>query len=145
MITEAFKSFESSDLTPAQKLLLIALADHANDEDQLCWPSQEHLIKKTGLDRRSVQRSLSTLIDKGYIRIIKKGTNGIIPESTLYQVTLADFCRLSWAASNTNIGGILAKRQAAKSRPNHNNNHKEPRLNEKSKPLHASHKPWKKS
>lgn len=41
-----------------QKLLLLALADHANDETFDCWPSLTHLCKKTGMGRSTVARTL---------------------------------------------------------------------------------------
>lgn len=88
MITEAFKLFEESALTAAQKLVLLALADHANDEDQLCWPSLQHLQKKTGLGKNTVWQSIDALVEKGFVTRVKKGSNGPIPEATLYRVNL---------------------------------------------------------
>ena len=46
---------------PMQKLLLLALADHANDETFDCWPSLTHLCKKTGMGRSTVARTLLAL------------------------------------------------------------------------------------
>jgi len=42
------------------KLILISLADQANDEG-FCWPSIESLIKRTGLSERAVQNCLNEL------------------------------------------------------------------------------------
>lgn len=49
------------DCEPMQKLLLLALADHANDETFDCWPSLTHLCKKTGLVRSTITRALNAL------------------------------------------------------------------------------------
>lgn len=122
MITEAFKSFEVSGLTAAQKLVLLALADHANDEDQLCWPSLQHLQKKTGLGKNTVWQSIDILIEKGFVTRVKKGSNGPIPEATLYRVNLGQ--------SSTYLGqkqddprSKYGMRLGQSSTPNHNNNH----------------------
>lgn len=55
------------ELPCLEKMLLLALADHANDEDFTCWPSLSRLTKKSGLDRSTVKRKLSILIEKKFI------------------------------------------------------------------------------
>lgn len=52
---------------PVQKLLLLALADHANDETFDCWPSLTHLSQKTGLGRSTIARALNALEASGLI------------------------------------------------------------------------------
>lgn len=69
-----------SDVPPTERLVLLALADAANDTGR-CWPSVPTLMKKTGLSERTVQRSLSELESMGWV---SKGLrNG---HSTLYVV-----------------------------------------------------------
>lgn len=55
------------DITPTEKLTLLALADHANDENYTCWPSLTHLENKTGLSRTSIWRSIDVLVDHGLV------------------------------------------------------------------------------
>ncbi len=55
-----------SDLSPFQKLVLVALADRANDEG-VCWPSIETLSKKTGMTGRGVQKTIRTLEEFGLL------------------------------------------------------------------------------
>jgi len=81
-ITAAWKV----DCEPTQKLVLLALADHANDETWKCWPSLGHLHKKTGLNRRTVSRAIKALIDSGLIGRINRGR-----ESTVYQLNVASW------------------------------------------------------
>lgn len=50
-----------------EKLVLMALADHAG-EDGKCWPATAKLQEKTGLSRASVFRHLAALEDKGALR-----------------------------------------------------------------------------
>ena len=56
-----------TDLSPFQKLVLVALADRANDEG-VCWPSIETLSKKTGMTGRGVQKTIRTLEEIGLLQ-----------------------------------------------------------------------------
>lgn len=57
-----------TDLPALEKLILLALADHAN-EDGEAWPSIATLSRRTGLAERTVQRNLRELELKGYLSI----------------------------------------------------------------------------
>lgn len=46
--------------SPTAKLVLISLADQAND-DGFCWPSVESMIVRTGLSERAIQGALKGL------------------------------------------------------------------------------------
>lgn len=65
--------WEHQGITPTQKLVLLALADWAND-DGLCWPSIEKLCNKSSLSRRAVQSSIKTLCEMGLL--IQEQSNG---------------------------------------------------------------------
>lgn len=54
------------DLPPSEKLVLLALADCANDEGH-CWPGRSSLIAKTGQCLRTLQDALRSLDKKGHI------------------------------------------------------------------------------
>ena len=53
---------------PGPKLVLLALADHANGQTGLCIPGQKLLAEQCSMSVRTVQRHLMTLEDDGYIR-----------------------------------------------------------------------------
>lgn len=55
------------DLPAFEKLVLLALADCANDEG-LAWPSIATLKRKTNAGERTVQRSLRALAEAGHLR-----------------------------------------------------------------------------
>lgn len=55
----------------ARKLVLLALADHANDEG-ICWPSQERIAQKCGISDRQVRNHVTALIEDGYIRVVER-------------------------------------------------------------------------
>jgi len=64
----------SLDLPPTVKLVAIALADHAHDDGSEARPSQALLMKKTGLSRVSVQRSLIYL-KKAQIIVLERSSS----------------------------------------------------------------------
>jgi len=55
------------DLPPGEKLVLLALADQANDEGRQCWPSVDTIGRRSGQGERTVRRALATLEDKGFL------------------------------------------------------------------------------
>lgn len=55
------------DLSPSQKLVVISLADQANDEG-VCWPSMASLMRRTCLSERAVRNALRDLEAGGYLR-----------------------------------------------------------------------------
>lgn len=60
-------AWEREDLAATHKLVLLALADWANDEG-LCWPSINRLAIKTSMASRSVQRLIRQLEEMGFVR-----------------------------------------------------------------------------
>lgn len=64
--------FESETLGPTERLIMLALADHADDEGR-CYPSTPRLCQRTGLGERAVQTNLKRLQAQGYISIIPNG------------------------------------------------------------------------
>lgn len=67
--------FESATLGPTERLVMLALADHADDEGR-CYPSISRLCQRTGLSERAVQTNIRKLVQQGYIRIIPGGGKG---------------------------------------------------------------------
>lgn len=59
--------FENQELSSTQKLVMLALADHANDEGKSIYPSQSTLSRKTGLARGTVNKHIKDLIENGYL------------------------------------------------------------------------------
>lgn len=56
-----------TDLPPGEKLVLLALADQANDQGTQCWPSVETIAKRSGQNSRTVRRALASLETKGHL------------------------------------------------------------------------------
>lgn len=59
--------WDREDLSSTQKLVLLALADWANDEG-LCWPSIDRVAKKSSLKKRAVQLAIRSLEEMQFIR-----------------------------------------------------------------------------
>lgn len=56
-----------ADLPPGEKLILLAMADHASDEGQGIYPGIERIAWKTGYGRRQVIRVINQLKEKGVL------------------------------------------------------------------------------
>ena len=61
------------DLEPRQKLLLLAIADHANDDGFGAYPGQGRLAEKAGCSERHVRRLLTILENSDLLEVVQKG------------------------------------------------------------------------
>lgn len=61
-------------LQPSEKLLLLALADYADDHGGHIFPSVDTLAVKSCMSRRTVQRRLRDLEDRGLISVVEAAT-----------------------------------------------------------------------
>jgi DNA-binding transcriptional regulator YhcF (GntR family) len=61
----------------AHKLILIVLANRANDEDQ-CWPSLASIVEDSNCNRATILRALSNLEQHGYIQRQKRNWKSTI-------------------------------------------------------------------
>lgn len=62
----------TQELQHGRLILMLALADHANDAGE-CWPSQPHLEEKTRLTDRQLRRVIVGLVADGFLKIAEKG------------------------------------------------------------------------
>lgn len=68
------------DLPDSEKIVLLALADCANDEGH-CWPSMATLARKCSKSERTVQGCIQSLKDKGHLsrdEVLGKGCSYIV-------------------------------------------------------------------
>ena len=77
------------DLPMGQKMLLLALCDHANDEG-VCYPSQERLATKCSMARRTVVSHLQWLEERGIVRKERR-QNTQRRKTDLYYITLEGY------------------------------------------------------
>lgn len=64
------EAFETKIGNPARKLVLLKLADQANDNG-LCWPSYATIAAACEVDRRTVIRHIKQLEKDGFLRVEK--------------------------------------------------------------------------
>lgn len=67
-------------------VVLLALADHANDAGGECWPSVKTIAMEMRIGKRSVIRSLKTLATDGWIEVMKKSRDH---KGNSYQLVMA--------------------------------------------------------
>ncbi len=70
MSIEALMWAWAQRISHGSKLVLLALADHA-DEEGWCWPRVRYLAKKCGVSERSVQRGLKDLERSAFVQRIE--------------------------------------------------------------------------
>ena len=75
------------DVAAGEKLVLLAMADHARDDGTGCYPSIELLARKTSQTRRGVQKIMRRLEDAGLIAPSEVSRGGR-HRSTEYKLTL---------------------------------------------------------
>lgn len=79
----------------SHKLVLLSLADHANQETSKCWPSVPRMARRTGVSKRQVQRCIKELELAQHITVLlRRGESSIYfvhprPEVTLDSVSPA--------------------------------------------------------
>lgn len=67
--------FESGPTDPLERLVLLALADNANDEGH-CWPTLPTIVAKTAASRATVVRKISALEADGWLSKVKRKKSG---------------------------------------------------------------------
>jgi len=68
--------WDHSTARGTELLVLLALADFADDSGGNAWPSMETLSKKCRQDRRTVQRTLVKLEDEGLVKVARNAGPG---------------------------------------------------------------------
>ncbi|AGH49577.1 hypothetical protein G432_09260 [Sphingomonas sp. MM-1] len=63
-------------LGDSDKLVLLALADQAND-DGVCWPSMASLAAKCSKSDRTVQAAIKSLVDAGHLSRVERPGKGV--------------------------------------------------------------------
>ena len=85
-------AFYVKGLTPAQKAVLVALADHADVDGCKVYPSVKRLCIKTSYADRTVRRALSDLREMGLIIVVKESS---YHHQTVYRLDLSQMQVLS--------------------------------------------------
>ena len=77
-----------SALSPAQRLVLVAMADCKWDANSICNPSIAALAELTGLSRRAILKAIATLKQSGIIALASTRAKGRKGETNTYMIVL---------------------------------------------------------
>lgn len=76
MSLDALKwAWEQHCPNPTSKLVLMALADHANADGE-CWPSMNRIAQRTGISSRQVSTHITSLVAAGFVVKGNRRRNG---------------------------------------------------------------------
>ena len=81
--------FDHGPAAPSDRLMLLALADHADDSG-VAWPGVERLAHKCCVHRDTARRTLRRLEDEGWITTVTGGgtINGEVGRTSRYQIVM---------------------------------------------------------
>ncbi len=93
-------------LPPTPKLILMALADSANDADE-CWPGIPFIAEKCCVAQRTVQRTLQEFVRVGLMKVTPRYTSAGRQTSNGYRLNLAYPDKLSPSHPNSEKQGDI--------------------------------------
>lgn len=76
------------DLPPAMKLVLLKLADRANDDGE-CWPGMESVANACGVSERTLMRHIEKMESMGLLQKSKRKDDSGRQATNLYTLNLA--------------------------------------------------------
>lgn len=96
------------------KFVLLALADHANDEGEGAYPSVKTICKKTNLSTATVVNALNALRTNGFTELVGRSKR----ETYNYTILVAKIAGFQWLESDDSSGyngGVLAAKTESSS------------------------------
>jgi biotin operon repressor len=94
--------------TPTAKLVLLKLADNANDAGE-CWPSLATIARHCGVERNTVWRVIRQLAERGLVRVEHRCVDGVaLPNRYRLALTVGGVYQKS-PPSTSDIQGVYEK------------------------------------
>ena len=131
----------------ATKLVLLRLADSANDETGECWPSLKHIQDKCNIkSKNTIRRALEILEQLGLVVVIKRKLTATQNTSNLYRLNIKKILNPSFElggsnseleGSNSELGGSNSELGGSNSELGGGSN-SEPRTNNSFEPINES-------
>ena len=79
------------ELTYGERLIGVIIAMHLNRRSFQAWPSNTTLASETGIDRRTIQRSIKRLTARGHFALVQHGggrsSNRYAPNAKVVELT----------------------------------------------------------
>ncbi len=91
---------------PIKKLVLLSLADQANDRDHHCWPTYETIARRCGMSRRTAITTIAELEEQGFIRRVARYKVGGLHTSNAFWIN-----RAAMEAAVASVNGEAASPQ----------------------------------
>ena len=124
----------------ATKLVLLRLADSANDETGECWPSLKYIQDKCNVkSKNTIRRALEILEQMGLIVVIKRKLSASQNTSNLYKLNIERILNngKKLGGSNSELGGSNSELGGSNSELGGGSN-SEPRTNNSLEPINES-------
>ena len=122
--------WELVELSQSETLVLLALADHADDTGR-CWPSIARVARKARLQRRGTQAIIRRLENKGFIKVSRPGI-GDGASTNIYQLCLGVHEIHPTGAPDDTKGCTPRPGGVHRHAPESSVNHQEPKSDKKS-------------
>lgn len=90
---------------PTLKSLLVAIAHRADRQTWACWPSLDALAFDTEVSKRTIQRRLDDLVERGFIRIEKRRRSDGTQDSSMITITGGQIVTLSPPVDKNGLTG----------------------------------------
>lgn len=71
----------------AERLVLLSLADQANDKG-VCWPGMATIARRANVEKRTALRCVNSLRSKGYLTVQHRRINEMKNETNIYTVSI---------------------------------------------------------
>lgn len=109
------KAMQTKVGSPLRKLVLLKLADNANDKGE-CWPSYQHIADQCEISRDSAMRHIKKLEEQGLLIVEKRKLSNSMNQSNIYHLNLGSGTELlpsstdQLGSSTEQLGGSSTKR-----------------------------------
>ncbi|HII3690508.1 TPA: helix-turn-helix domain-containing protein [Pasteurella multocida] len=132
----------------ATKLVLLRLADSANDETGECWPSLKHIQDKCNIkSKNTIRRALEVLEQLGLLVVIKRKLSAKQNTSNLYRLNIKKILEPSSVSiklgggSNSELGGSNSELGGGSNSELGGGSNSEPRTNNSFEPINELNTP----
>lgn len=95
-------AFDARGLNPVERLILLALADWANDDGE-CWPGQVSIAEKVEVSESTVRRVLTRLRTLGVLEVSERRRPDGYKTSNLYRLMHTSPVNLTGESSAVNL------------------------------------------
>ena len=128
----------------ATKLVLLRLADSANDETGECWPSLKHIQDKCNIkSKNTIRRALEVLEQLGLVVVIKRKLSSSQNTSNLYRLNIKKILNPGnkFGSSNSELGGGSNSEPRGSNSELGGGSNSEPRTNNSFEPINEFNNP----